>query len=282
MHGWGTRPSMGRQVRSCHCAGSRLAWKQAITHSVSPSMTYNSENEKRCNRARCTFLNTTGGIGAHAPEECVNRFAEMPAKSWGFAFAPVLRFDHFPSRRRSESNAEHYGQRCSSSAFRAAHVTPFCRSCEARRRSSSACCAGVNGSGSCSRLSQSCAISASRSVGDNRTISSRVSSSMGSRIREILTKGNGAFYCAGRNVGSTSPVSPSPSKRRSEELFFSEKNYSAVRPPRRQSPTWLFVSFRGSNSLAESQIRMRGSAGNNTRSTDRPLGVTGVSPTLPT
>ena len=43
------------------------------------------------------------------------------------------------------------------------------------------------------------------------------------------------------------------------ELFFSEKNYSAVRL----------------------QMRVRGSVGNNTRSTDKPLGVMGASVRLP-
>ena len=48
-------------------------------------------------------------------------------------------------------------------------------------------------------------------------------------------------------------------ERRSAELFFSEKNYSAVRLP----------------------MRVRGSAGNHPRSTSKPLGVTGASVRLP-
>jgi hypothetical protein len=56
------------------------------------------------------------------------------------------------------------------------------------------------------------------------------------------------------------PMLPSHcGKRRSAELFFFEKNYSAVRL----------------------QMRVRGSAGNNTRSTTRPLGVIGAGLMVP-
>ena len=58
---------------------------------------------------------------------------------------------------------------------------------------------------------------------------------------------------------STAKGGDAPPERRSAELFFSEKNYSAVRL----------------------QMRVCGSAGNNTRSTDKPLGVTGASVRLP-
>jgi len=68
------------------------------------------------------------GVGAEALDEGVNRLAEMSAESGGFAFVPVLRLDDFPARALSENNPEHYGQRSSSSAFKAAHVTPLCRS----------------------------------------------------------------------------------------------------------------------------------------------------------
>ncbi len=79
-----------------------------------------------------------------------------------------------------------YGQRFSSSALRDAHVTPLrlSSSSELRRYSSSSLCALVKGRCSCSRLSQSCAISARRSGGVKRTISSGLSNPMPSSPRK--------------------------------------------------------------------------------------------------
>ncbi len=73
-------------------------------------------------------------------------------------------------RSAYQDNRMRYGQRCSSSAFKAAQVTPSRRSwsSEARRWSSSARCAAVSGRWSSSRLSQSCEMSARRSGGVRR------------------------------------------------------------------------------------------------------------------
>ena len=134
------------------------------------------------------------GIGAHALNDSVNHRAETSAQAGSLVLVPVRRVDHLGASGQGENNGIPYGQRCSSSAFNAAHVMPSHRSSsrELRRRSSSACCALVNGSCSCSRLSQSCAISERRSGGDKRTISSGVSSSIALRIRNYIRKGNGA------------------------------------------------------------------------------------------
>jgi len=101
------------------------------------------------------------------------------------AFIPILRLDQFGAGGGRENDRICYGQRCSSSALRAAHVTPLRRSSssKARRWSSSASCARIKGTSSCSRLSHSCAISARRSGGVNRPISSGVSNSMLSSLR---------------------------------------------------------------------------------------------------
>jgi hypothetical protein len=119
------------------------------------------------------------GILAHPFDHWVNRLAEASAQASYFAVVPVLRLDQLRAGGLGEDDRIHYGQRCSSSALRLTHVTPVRRSSssEARRCSSSTFCASVNGSSSCSRLSQSCAISASRSGGVKRTISSGLSDS---------------------------------------------------------------------------------------------------------
>jgi hypothetical protein len=125
-------------------------------------------------------------IIVHPFDQRVNRLAKTSSQPGGFAFVPILRLDQFPPRCLSEDNRIHYGQRCSSSAFSDAHVTPLrlSSSSELRRRSSSASCTLVKGSRSCSRLSQSCAMSARRSRGVKRTISSGVSNSMLSSLRK--------------------------------------------------------------------------------------------------
>jgi len=91
----------------------------------------------------------------------------------GVFCVPVFRLCEFLPRSRRNNNGQHYGRRCSSSDFRPVHVMPLWRSSsrEARRLSSSDCCAAVKGSWSLSMLSQSCAINAIRSGGDNRTSS---------------------------------------------------------------------------------------------------------------
>jgi hypothetical protein len=79
-----------------------------------------------------------------------------------------------------KGNRKYYGQRCSSSAFKAAQVMPSRRSWSsvARRLSSSVRCAVVRGSWSPSKLSQSCEIKVRRSGGVRRASSSWVSNSM--------------------------------------------------------------------------------------------------------
>ena len=109
-----------------------------------------------------------------------NRGAKTPAQARNLIFVPVLRIDQLGAGAWCENNRKNYGQRRSSSDFKAAHVMPSCRSWSrvARRLSSSACCAALSGSWPSSKLSQSCEINARRSDGDRRTSSSRVSNSM--------------------------------------------------------------------------------------------------------
>jgi len=121
-------------------------------------------------------------VRTHALDHSVDLCAKATAESGRFRLVPVLRVYQFRAGSQGENNVEHYGQRCSSSAFNAAQVTHWRRSgpSDARRRSSSACCAGLSVTCWSSRLFHSCAISARRSAGDRRTISSRVSNSMSS------------------------------------------------------------------------------------------------------
>jgi len=118
--------------------------------------------------------------GAHSLDYGVNRCAETPAQAGSLVLIPVLRVDQLGAGARCKDYRIHYGQRCSSSAFNAAQVMPFCRSWStvARRLSSSARCAVVRGRWSSSKLSQSCEMSARRSGGVSRTSSSWVSNSM--------------------------------------------------------------------------------------------------------
>ena len=104
---------------------------------------------------------------AHPFDQDDNRLAEASAQPGGFACIPILRLDQLRPCGRSEDNRIHQGQRWSSSAFKDAHVMllRLSSSNELIRRSSSASCAPVKGSCCCSRLSQSCAMSARRSVG---------------------------------------------------------------------------------------------------------------------
>ena len=131
------------------------------------------------------------GIIADSLDQSVDCLPETPAKPGGFALIPILSLDQLGPRGLSKDDRIHYGQRCSSSALRDAHVTPLRLSSpsELRRRSSSASCASVKGSCSCSRLSQSCAMSARRSGGVKRTISSGVSDST---LLAYRKKGRGA------------------------------------------------------------------------------------------
>lgn len=68
------------------------------------------------------------GAGADSLNRAVDFLTETPAHTRSFAFILLLCFDKLGARRLGEDDRKHYGQRCSSSAFRAAHVTPFCRS----------------------------------------------------------------------------------------------------------------------------------------------------------
>jgi hypothetical protein len=139
--------------------------------------TKNSEYGKRRNRARRTLLKTVGNCPGDYRSSARSRRQSLDGNA---GLARRLR-----PCGLSEDNRIHYGQRRSSSAFRDAHVTPLrlSSSSELRRCSSSASWALVKGSCSCSRLSQSCAMSARRSGGVKRTISSGVSGSVLSSLR---------------------------------------------------------------------------------------------------
>ena len=67
-------------------------------------------------------------IGTHALNHGVNRRAKKSAQTWSLVLVPILRFDQLATGRPGEYNGMRYGQRCSSSAFRAAHVMPSRRS----------------------------------------------------------------------------------------------------------------------------------------------------------
>jgi len=133
--------------------------------------------------------------------------AKTSSQADRFTLIPILRVSQLRPRGLSEDNRVRYGQRRSSSALSDAHVTPLRRSSssEARRRSSSASCSPVKGICSCSRLSQSCAISAKRSEGVKRTISSGVSESMLSSLRKKESGGKRsdimAIRCRGNYFG---------------------------------------------------------------------------------
>jgi hypothetical protein len=120
------------------------------------------------------------GGGAHALNHCVNRRAETPAQTGSFILILILRVDQLGAGARGKDNRMHYGQRNSSSVFKAAQVMPSRRSSSsvARRRSSSPRCAAVRGRWLSSRLSQSCEINVRRSGGVRRTSSSWVRFSM--------------------------------------------------------------------------------------------------------
>jgi hypothetical protein len=75
-------------------------------------------------------LNTTGNCRGFALTrgQNVNGLTETAAQPGSFAVRPILCLDHLGTRGPSKNNHEHYGQRCSSSAFNAAHVTLVFRS----------------------------------------------------------------------------------------------------------------------------------------------------------
>jgi hypothetical protein len=120
------------------------------------------------------------GISAHGLDYRFNRRPETSAQAGNLVLVPILRIDQLGAGGPSENNRIRYGQRCSSSAFKAAQVIPPRRSWSsvARRLSSSACCVAVRGRWLSSKLSQSCEISARRSGGVRRTSSSWESNSM--------------------------------------------------------------------------------------------------------
>ena len=87
-------------------------------------------------------------IGTHALDNGVNRRSETPAHARRLVLVPGLCVDQLGTGTWREDNRMHYGQRCSSSSFKAAQVMPSLRSRSsvARRLSSSARCAAVKGS----------------------------------------------------------------------------------------------------------------------------------------
>ena len=133
------------------------------------------------------------GIGAHALDYVVDRRAEMSAQARSLVLVPVLRVNQLGAGGQGENNRIFYGQRCSSSAFKAVQLMPSGRSWSsvARRRSSSARCGAVKGSWPSSKLSQSCEISARRSGGVRRTSSSWVSKSICRAYEKARAKATG-------------------------------------------------------------------------------------------
>ena len=79
------------------------------------------------------------GSGAYALNHGFNRRAVTPTQSGSLVLIPVLRVDQLGAGARGKDNRMHYGQRSSSSVFKAAQVMPSRRSSSsvARQRSSS-------------------------------------------------------------------------------------------------------------------------------------------------
>ena len=173
---------------------------------ASASSTKNSEYGKRRRRARRTFLWTVGNcrglsrIRSISAPIALRKCRPNPASS-SYQFCASIN----SARAACVKNRIHYGQRRSSSAFRAVQVTPvrLSSSSETSLRSSSDSCERVNGRCSCSRLSQSCAIRAKRSGAVRRTISSGVGTSMPSSLRE---KRHGGKATENRAGGTAYPT----------------------------------------------------------------------------
>src|SRR5258708_14058944 len=107
----------------------------------------------------------------------VNFSPKERAETDRFFFIPALRFDDFQPCSRHDDQRPRHGARAASSAFSCSQVTPPARSRSklSMRRSSSTRCAGATGNSASLRLSHKSPISASRSGGLRRAISSKVS-----------------------------------------------------------------------------------------------------------
>src|SRR6266581_3561708 len=115
-------------------------------------------------------------MGGQALDDVIELRAEASSQARGFGFVPVLCFACLDLRGGQENNRVHQGARRASTALSCSQVMPPERSCSklSNRRSSSARCAGVTGTSSGSRLSQSSPMSVKRSSGVSRAISSCV------------------------------------------------------------------------------------------------------------
>lgn len=98
-------------IRCCHCTGSRLPWKQAMTVSASLRIDHKHESVGKSPQQSTAdvfvYDRELSGIGNHAFDHGVSDGTEASAQTTGLVLVPVLRVNQLEAGNAGEDNRAH-------------------------------------------------------------------------------------------------------------------------------------------------------------------------------